>query len=609
MSLSFQPLQPIEVRDPRTIVSNQRDYAVLKSGSEIFWKQYTTTAVSSSSMQFSCPPPSGNIFVDRKMYIYVPVRLTMTGTPPVGQTLLQAGRDAPRAFPLSSAIDVFQATINGKSVSINMADVIHPLLHFNTGRKLKNLDYSMTPCCPDQSQNYGDLVGSIRNPLTGYGDSLDESVMGRGAFPFVIVQNPVSTGAQVTAIVDMALCEPIFLSPFYWGHHNSSAFFNVNSMDFNITFLNQAGNRMWSHDSNGGTNVITSCTATFGGNVGGPTTLSATGTVPYMFFKYITPQETQILSPDMAISYPYFDIQRFPTNQASNTGISTQTYNSNNIQLSSIPRRVYIYVRQQNQDLFNSTQVTDTYFQISNVTIQFQSKSGLLASANMEQLYEMSVKNHCNLSWTQWSGGPVQPPGTLVVNNPGSLSGIGTVGSIICIEFATDIGLPSLDAPGKLSQCMFQVQVNATNLSGNTIVPTLYVVPILEGTFTIQGLGRADQNIGVITSKDILDARSNPYVNYKDVEEVNGGNFFSGLRDFGKSLLQGLRENKTISKLLKGIPHPVAQVGAPIAEALGFGEGTRRVKRKKRVMKKTKRGGAYGGQEISRSSLKDRLQF
>lgn len=622
MSLSFQPLKAVEVRDPRTIIDNQRDYAILKAGSQTTWKQYTTTSVSQSSIQFSCPPPSGGIIVDRKMYFYLPVKLTFTGIPPVGQTLLQANRDAPRAYPIASSIDTFQATINNQSVSINIADIVHAMLHFNTDAKLKNRDYSMTPTCPDQSQQYGDLFDSIRSPLQNYGDSNDESVMGRGGFNYVITANPVSTGVSLTATVEMAVCEPIFLSPFYWGMSNESGFFNVNTMDFNLTFLGTAANRMWSHDDIGGTNVITSASVTFGGLTGGPTSFAnGLGNQPLMLFNYITPQETQVLSPNMAISYPYFDVQRYPTDYGSAvTAGSMVTMNSNNIQLSSIPRRLYIYIRERNNDLYSNPSHTDTFFQINQITVQWQNKNGLLASASPLQLYEMSLKNHCNMSWTQWYGGPVYKPGSVS-------STMGTIGSIVCIEFATDIGLDSLDAPGKLSQSMLQVSVNAVNVSNHSISPTLYIVPVLEGTFTIEGLGRASTNIGVISSQDILDAKSSPFVNYKDVEHVNGGNFLSGLKDFGRKLYTGLRESKAISNILGAIPNQYTQIAAPIARSLGFGEGEGNwpddyAGHRRAALKGWKHGHgngegvsvggegvSVGGEGISRSSLKKRLRF
>lgn len=585
MSLNPKKLNVVEVRDPRTVLTNERDYAIMKSGSQTTWKQYTSTSISQSAIQFSCPPPSGSVIVDRKQYFYLPARLTFTGKPLNGTTLLQPGRDAPRAFPISGSIDTYNVSINNQSVSVNLADVIHPLMHYNTDAKLKTHEYSLTPSCLDQSQQYSDLFGTIRNPLGGYGDSNDESVQGRGGFPYVIIANPVGNGTDnVTAIIDIAVCEPIFLSPFYWGHSNSGGFYNVNTMDFNITFLggNYCANRWWSRDNNG--IPLTASTITWGSLNGGPESFK--NNQPTMLFQYITPQDTQMLSPNMSITYPYFDIQRYPTDLLSSVGAGVSTVlNSNNLQLSSIPRRLYVYVRQRNSDLFSSPTHTDTYFRIDQISIQFLNKNGLLSSASAQQLYNMSVSNHCNMSWSQFHGSNLSKVGVPTASNL-QISG---VGSILCIEFAKDIGLDALDAPGKLLQCMLQIQVNCTNISSSTITPTLYVVPILEGTFTIERLGQSTTNIGVITSQDILDARHKPGVNYKDAEDVNGGDFLSGLKDFFSKAHNFVKDNKLISNVMGAVPFTAPFAGIP--RALGYGEG----------------GVLVGGQQMSKQQLRRRL--
>jgi hypothetical protein len=586
MSLSYQRLQPVLVKDPVSILDNVREYAVLKSGSQTTFKQFTTTSISSSSIQFSCPPPSGGIIVDRKIWFLLPVRLTITGTVSAGEALLNPNTDAPRAYPISSSIDTMQMSINNQSVSINMADIVQAMLRYNTNEELAMRDFSLTPSYQDQSQAYSQLFGSNRNPLGFYGDAVDKSMMPRGGFPFTIISNPVSEGGgSITAVVDMVVCEPLFLSPLYWGYENESGFYNVNTMDFNFTFLGNAGFRMWSHDavSVPGTS-ITSISVQFN-NFSGPAFSYTNDSQPYLLFKYITPLETEKLPFNQPITYPYFDIQRFPTDKsgAVSAGAQWANFSSNNIQLNSIPRRMYIYVRERNADLYSTAHNPDTYFSIENISIQFQNKNGLLASANKRQLYEMSVKNHCNMSWEQWSGGPVYATGSFG-------STIGTVGSILCIEFATDIGLSDIEAPGKLGQYMLQIQGTATNISNRNIDPTLYIVVVSEGTFTIEGLGKASTNIGVITSQDILDAQAQPWVDYYDVQQVNGGNFLSGLKSFGNKLWKYARDNKIVSKGLKAIPHPYAQVAAPVAEALGLGSG---------VM--------VGGKRMNRKSLRDRL--
>ncbi len=605
MSLSYQRLEPVLVKDPVTILNNKREYAVLKSGSQATYKQFTTTSVSNSSIQFSCPPPSGGIIVDRKVYFLLPIRLTIVGTAPVGSTLLVAGSDAPREFPISSAIQTLDVTINNQSVSINLADMIHPLLHFNADEELDMLDYSMTPSYPDQSQAYSQLNGCNRNPLGFYADSVDKSMMGRAGFPFNIVSNPVSTNAAVpiTAVVDMVVNEPLFLSPFYWGHANESGFYNVNTMDFNITFLGNAGFRMWSHDAVSSGTTITAINAQFTNFGNSPAPFSYVDNQPYMLFKYITPLETEKLPFNQPITYPYFDVQRFPTDSqnaiAANVGWN---FVSNNIQLNSIPRRMYIFVRERNQDLYNTCQNPDTYFSIENISVQFQNKNGLLASANKRQLYEMSVKNHCNMSWSQWSGqyllncGEVNQGAGPFSTTSNTIAGIG---SIICVEFATDIGLNDIEAPGKLGQYMLQINGLATNVSNRTITPTLYIIIVSEGTFTIEGIGKASTNIGVITSQDILDCQASPWVDYNDVQCVNGGNFFSGLKSFGNNLWKHVKDNKLISKSLGRIQNPYTQAASFAADALGLGmDGGVRA---------GVRAGKKGGIMMDKKSLKHRL--
>lgn len=564
MSLSYQRLQAVQVRDPRTILDNERQYAVLKSGQQTTQKAWTTTSISQTSIQFSCPPPSGQIIVDRKVYFLLPIRLTFSGDAGVGNLLLNPNRDAPRAFPISSSIDTIQVTINNQSVSMQMADIIQPLLHYNTCDDISLTEYSMTPTYMDQSQAYSQLYGTVRNPLASYGDSHDKTMTPRGSFPFTIVSN-----TQTSAVVDMVCTEPIFLSPFYWGHDNGSGFYNVNAMDFNITFLGNAGNRMWSHDASSSfTSTISSVSAQFSGF---GNSFSYPQNQPYMLFTYITPLETQKLPYNMPITYPYFDIQRFPTDinspvPPSPAANSTQTFISNNIQLSSIPRRMYIYVRERNNDLYNTPNNPDTYFSIENLSIQFQNKNGLLSSATKQQLYEMSVKNHCNMSWLQWSGGKTNTTGSLTDK-------FGTIGSILCIEFATDIGLEDIEAPGKLGQYLLQVTLTATNISNRDINPTMYIVVVSEGTFTIEGLGKASTNIGVISSQDILNAQQNPFIDYNDVQCVNGGNFLSGLKRFGNQLWRNIKEYTP--KILDGIGKyglPIAKTFATVAPFMGLGE-------------------------------------
>jgi hypothetical protein len=588
MSLSYQPLNVVAVRDPRTNVQSRRDYAVLRGGQQVSYKSFTTNSVSQSSIQFSAPPPSGGIIVDRKVSLTLPIRLTFTGPGTNTTNLIQSNRDAPRAFPLSNIIDTLQVSINNNSVSINLSDIIQALMRYNVDGALKTGDYSMTPCYQDQSQNYNELVGSVRNPLSSYGDSNDTNVQGRGGFPYTIVSN-----SPTAAVVDIVITEWLFLSPFYFGLGNGSGFVNVNSMDFNFTFLSSAGNKLWSHDNSLGTNVISSINATYNG-FSAPA-FSYSENQPKLNFIYISPNDLQIIPKNMPTTYPYFQVDRFPTDsQNAVAALATTVITSNNIQLNSVPRCMYIYARANNTSLNNSPNLPDVFFSIERISIQFNNYQGLLSQCSKFQLYQISTKNGCNLSWQQWAGDAVYQVGSTVNRLAG-------VGSVLKIEFGTDIGLNDLEAPGINGQFQLQMDVTVRNCNLTTaITPTLFIVPIYEGTFTIEQLGSSINQVGVISKTDVLNARQAPFVDYQDVQDVNGGNFFSSLKNFGQNLLTGLKDTKAISNVLGQIPNPYAQIGSQVARSVGLGEDMDEMEGN---------GVLVGGKMFTRAQLKRRLKY
>lgn len=594
MSLSYTQLKPVRVIDPITDVQSVRDYAILAGGNQVSWKAYTSTAIAPSSIQFSCPPPSTGVIIDRKQYFTLPIRLLMSGTITTTSggftpttSLLNAGYDAPRNFPFSSSLDTLQVSINNDSVAINMSDIIQALTHYNIDNKLKSKDYSMTPCYPDQSFNYADLHGSIRSPLAFYADGLDGVQNQRGAFPFTVVSNatvtPSTGGTAATAVVDMLVCEPLFLSPFYWGCNDAEGFYNVGSMDFNMTFLTGAGNRMWSHDAitpvatGGGasvTSVINSISVQF--NAFSSPSFSYNISQPQLLFKYITPNLLMKgLGPNTPLTYAYFDILRYPTVLTNTISYASgpQIQSSNNIQLSQIPRRMYLYGRPANSVLQSRCDITDCYLAITNVNIQWANQSTILSSATQQQLYLLNTKNHSDQSWLQWSGQLTNnssfPP------SAGNAS-FGTEGGPICFEFGTDIQLNPDEAPGLRGQ--YQIQVNATfqnmNASGawDTLPMTMYLVFVMEGTFCITSQNSAVHFLGAISKTDILDAQSQTGVSYRDIEEVNGGNFLSGLRDFGSKINEFLKKSKIGSNLLNLVP-VLGPALSKSAANLGYGEG------------------------------------
>jgi hypothetical protein len=569
MSLSLKKLDVIKVVDPRCTSSYKSDYIYLQGAANVSQKSYTTSSVSTSSLQFTAQPPNRSIYVTSRPLIQTGTRLFFSGvSTAIGQTLINPNRDAPRAYPFSSGVDVMNVTLNNFSVSVNLADILHPFLRYNVTNKLKNHLYSTAPSYPDQSQLYSSLVGSVRSPLAGYGDSTDENVQGRGGYcRYAIVTNPVSTsiGQTLNAIVDLVTTEEFFfLSPLNWKKHESHSFINLVTFDANITMLGNAANRMWSRDET--SLPLTSLTFQFAQLLTGGPAFSFPETSPVIMFEYYQPKESTMLPLDNMAVYPYFDIQRFPTDI---TGVpqwpASSTFSSNNIQLSSYPKRIYIYARQPNNILYSSCTNTDTFATISNINIQLNARSGLMASSSQAQLYEMSCRNGCSLSYTQWTGGPVYTPGTFA-------STYGSVGSILALDPALDLGLSSIESDGKNSQVTFQVNVTLSSQLPGINAYTLYVAVVNEGVFCIHNT-QATAQIGVLTSEDILNAKMQPGINLETIKSISGGDFLSGLKQFWGNIVRPILQN---SRLASNLASAVPIIGNPLSQSirnLGYGDG------------------------------------
>jgi hypothetical protein len=597
MSLSVAPLKTCRVVDPRVNFSNERSYAVVSGGNQVSWKPFTTNSFSTSAFNFSCPPPNPSIVTDARVYLSVPVTLNFTGTSPgVGFNLLQDGFDAFRAYPLSSICTTLTVTINNSSASINLSDIIPYITRYNTDHKIREYNYSLCPCMQDYFQIYGDGAGSVRNSLSSFISNSWETA--RGAFP---MSNVVNT--PVSATVSAVITEPIFLSPFLFGKGSDlrNGFIGVQSMNFQFTFANGVAlQRIWSHDPSSGSTI---------------TNIDVNFDMPVLLFNYITPK---LLEPiPREISYGYFSIDRFPTDGMATLSFGgSATINSNNIQLNTIPRRIYLFARKRNMDLTITD--TDTFAAIESVSINYNNFSGLLSSATQADLYNISKKNGCNLSWPEWSGSAAgvatipQAGGSgmsAVFDNTGATGAtyVGLVGSILCIDMGIDIGLDDLNAPGIIMNSQLQITCTIRSINRNDLntLYTFYIVTVSEGTWTIANLNSVPQ-IGILSREDVINSQKCPLIDYKSTDNIYGGNFVDKLKAFGRKALAGI---KTALPYVKDVASVVGTV-APLLMGLGDEENDGGI-----MMGGVPVGGVQvggrgrkGGMAISRSELHRRLQ-
>lgn len=524
MSRAIPKMKLAEILDPVTAIDTERIYGILRGGSVVQEKSYETTDFSNTQMGFTVNPNSLNTIIDRNIKVKVPITIDFTGSVSGSfVNLLNTGFDAFRANPIASITENLEAKINGTTTSIRLSDLKDPLLRFNTGYDIRNRDYSTSPSMQDQYQRYADQGGTLRNPLAGYGDGYE---IPRGAFNYDVVSNTPTT-AQIQA----TLVEPLFLSPFVFGHKSKSGLYNVSQLSFTFSFVSNLS-KIWSHSLNDGVNFSTL------------STITVTIGKPAMLVKQVSPRTDQKIP--RSLVYPYYEVVGHPSKSSISyapnaTGVETGLA----LQLNSVPRRMYIFCRE-NKQVRNGPLgylKSDTYMGIDGLTVEYGTKN-LLSSATRQDLYKMSVKNGLSMSWEQFSGRPTYQLGD---NN----TGYGTIGSIVCVEFGTDIGLGSLAAPSLLDKQQLQITATVRNVNQtDTIVnPELWVVIVYEGIFTIQSEMTSKQ-IGILNSNDILNASFKPQIDYFDIQDAYGGNFFSGLKSIGRKFIKSA---KGVAKHIPGI--------------------------------------------------------
>lgn len=143
-------------------------------------------------------------------------------------------------------------------------------------------------------------------------------------------------------------------------------------------------------------------------------------------------------------------------------------------------------------------------------------------------------------------------------------------GSVLCLDFGTDIGLMSDEAPGLLGNYQLGLTANFINTRSTPITPTLYVVVVYEGTFMVQD-GNCSHMIGVLSRSDVLNSQKMPGVSYKLAESIYGGDFFSSLKKGLSKASDFLKKSKLVSNVASLIPDKRAQAIGHIAKQYGYG--------------------------------------
>lgn len=535
MSLNITPLKVKAVIDPRLEIQTNKEYIATKGAMVNSWQQFPATNVSNSSIQITCNPPNRDIAIARVVFKKIVYSWTISGINTSGGTLLNTGYVAPRAMPITATTSAETITINNDTITQAPISQIHrSMLHYRNDFFERFGVMSLAPSMLDQFQDYADGAGSVRNPLSAYADNSFENTRG-GYSGFTI--DPQTVG-NTTATGTLTSYEPILVSPFCWGDKANfyASFAGIQNMSYTCTF--------------GDLSRILSIVQGQGAPLGqivlqSPTVLVQAAS---LFFNYLTPDPIMPISRSLELSY--YSVISYPTR----TSVVVPAGGSvqipfQSVQVTSIPKRIYIFAKR--EDGAESAFTSDTYMSLNSAVNPLSitwNNNQFFSQATTQDLYNIAVKNGSNMSYSQFTK---------------------YTGSVLALDFGTDIGLLSNQSAGVIGNYQLGLTVNFTNTSSTAYAPTLYVIVVSEGSFNITD-GSCSHMLGVLSPNDVLNAELLPKGSYSRSTDIYGGKF-ERLKGFFKKAHDFVKEHKLASRGLALIPNPMAQDASRVASMLGYG--------------------------------------
>lgn len=500
MSQNTLALNVVSNIDPRLNYNRIPSVAVTRGPTSIVQTIFNNQS-SSPNLTFNCTLNGKGIAVSRKVLLWCQFLITVTGTNtnPNGY-LLQPGYYAPRQYPIHSCINTCNLKIGEAGASQqNMNSYINQMNLFNQGLVTDQFaELGTCPTMPDQSQDYAQVSNSLRNPLGTYNDSstVEQS---RGGWPylyFVTPQVPGNTTAQLVLIS----AEYLQMSPFCWGKESNlqPAFLSLAQMQVQIALDLTAPLSLVQNQGLPGVVNITN--------------VNAVVTNSNLIVESLTPPLT--IPMPQSIVYDYSNVIRYSSNIVSMApGARNVQFVSNNIQLSSFPKYLLIFVSRSNRSPFYTDAVCPLAGGANsltpNLTATFNNNSNFLNTFTNFNLYNLSRKAGMTQSFAQFSQ---------------------FMGSVIAINFQDgSVPMELLDAVSVSKNINLQLTMNVDNYftDSTPVNAQLNIVAFYGGAFNIIDGFSSTQN-ALLTPSDVANAKDSDTVSsFVESNSLIGGSFIS----------------------------------------------------------------------------------
>lgn len=471
-------------------------------------------SVSNQSVSFNFNTQGKNVLIDRRFYCRMRFEVTGTFThtgSADNEQSFSALNYCPRAFPIASCAENISLSLNGTTVSANYADMMSAYLRYASPEELYAYDLSQTPTQLDFYAIYTQPTATDNNsPFVSVLNS-DRKQLSRASFNLISVDTTnVATGTTVERKLVFEVVEPLMLSPLLYSSRNlESALLGVTNIAVNINFGDLS--RVLCQTT---TLPATSATGTFTTKILG---------IPELMIEYKNLQLVEESKIPQIVRYNYQRPEVFVNDTgiklatATGANFPSQTINNNAIQLSTCPKRIYIYASLARGT--KTVQDSDTFLPITSLSLSYLNVSGQFSAFTQNDLFNLAMKNGYTGSFQEWSGLASAPYGTNAgtsTTESGLNGRIALSGSVLCID-STDLALPSNIASGILVNSQLQFSIGVQNnrvrpvvggVAGTDTFPvTITTVIVNDGIMEISEGGMTTR-IGVISSEDVLSVRS-----------------------------------------------------------------------------------------------------
>jgi len=493
--MSSGSIEVVSALDPQLEVATSLKWGVLRGPANAIWKEYKSTTLSDTTMDFNCPPPNSNVYLSPYVMVETEINLvfsctntdfTNAGSP---NSLVDIGRyDALRAFPVSAITQSANISLNSSTISTNVNSYMAEFMRYRPEMDAERI--SVQPTMLDNVQSYKDAKDSLFNPLGDYEQSTP-SMPGRGTFkPKSISAVVRATDTRWYQTVRYVLTENMLISPFLYNDKPSTqALFGI--QNFGLSLQLEKLSRVWSHMDIGDRSrqPALALLATFG-----EVQIAGAGAVNLgpvqssrALISWLTPNITQVVP--RTNMYPYYQHTPYiSTCKYSADAVGTTLdYTTQAISLRVVPNRVFIFVKQRKGD--RTFQDTDSYEFINRCSVNFDALEGIFSSASSSQLYQMSADNGLQDTYSAYKD---------------------RVGSVLCLSFGSQIALPAGLAPGVSGTFSLSFVLQLTkiaNLPKNNSTTDLDCVIVTETAGILQLFDdNSIINVGIISSKQVLEA-------------------------------------------------------------------------------------------------------